>query len=758
MAALILLAAATGLSMWLAVQSARPGGVPGCDAGDCAEVLSSKWSKALGVPVGVFGAAAYGLLGILGMRPFAREQRTPRIVGGALVLMIVMAALWFASLQIWVLKAFCPWCTLTHTLACLGSILMTLAWRRDELLRSVARRRGRGGGGPVWGPAAAIAGAMFCGLVLAQALSPEPPRARVLTASMEQAPEEGGERDQGPTELPEPGLDQAEPPGAEPWVASAAAPTAEIPAEGSLTAPESGAAPGSEARADAGGRPERQGKLLLHGGRFALDPHALPTIGSPDAEYRIVMISDYTCRHCRAAHQHLHQVREVFDGDRLAVVNLPSHHGGESLRIQQLMLAAWKEDPSVWQEVADELYMERMPVNAGAVENALASRLGAERLRKAVVEHGPWMNEVIGLTRDIYAANRELTKSGSIPQFIMGREIIVGAPADAADFFQLLEQHLGLVRTEFPVLELAGNEVDLGRAFAGTHHSVRVAYRNVGEAPLQISRASLPPGGRLLGGFGTEVPPGGTSVVEFSVFVPREDGPFEQVVTLLSNARTSSVPVRVRGTSWKPLTITPQLLDFGRVALENGPTQGVMRIEFSEEAALASVQSQHPGFRATLKEVTPRRAYDLVVETTEALGTGRQQGAFLLLLEKPVPEGWPESVAVAARAHGDRAVSVTPATIIVPAGALPNARHQPVLVRCNDGTEGFAVTGAVLDGGPAFVQPEIREAGQGAYVVQLSLPAGWSAPPAPAVASLVITTTHPEYATLTVPIVTRGSR
>src|SRR5690606_24324936 len=131
MAALILLAAATGLAMWLAVQSARPGGVPGCDAGDCAEVLSAQWSKALGVPVGVAGAGASGRDGVRGVGPLARERRTARLVGGALVLMIVMAPLWYASLQTWVMKAFCPWCKPTHTLACVGSSLVALAWRRD---------------------------------------------------------------------------------------------------------------------------------------------------------------------------------------------------------------------------------------------------------------------------------------------------------------------------------------------------------------------------------------------------------------------------------------------------------------------------------------------------------------------------------------------------------------------------------------------------------------------------------------------------
>lgn len=725
--ALALLALATLLSAWLALQSVRSGSVPGCDAGNCAIVLTSKWSKVFGVPVGLFGAATYAILAILGLKPFPPHQRGPRVVGAALVLMIPAAALWFASLQLFVLHAFCPWCSGTHAVATAGAILLALAWRKDRSLSTdPSRKAGKASKSipiPVWGAAGTHAAIAFGAFLVAQVLSPEPPKARIRTASMDT-----------------PAVPAS-------TAGAASVPTNSTPATASVVPAASNvAATPATSETQAGPR-----RLVLHGGRFQLDPLAYPVIGSPTAKHLVVMISDYTCRYCRNAHKMFHEVREAFDDSRLGIVMLPSHHGGDSEALQRLMLATWKVDPKVWTEVADDLYAERIPLKPQSLRPVLEQRLGAERLSAATAAHEAWITNLFGLSREIYTANRTKVGSGSIPQFIFGQEIIVGAPADAAEIFQLLDRNLGLVRDRLPEFQLASTEVNLGRVFAGTMRNIAIAYSNPGQAPLQVTRAVLPPGGRPGRGFMTPVPPGQTSTVEVNVSIPKEEGPFDETVTLHSNARQATTPLRVKGMAWKPLRITPQILDFGRLDADNAITQSVMRIEFTEDAAIESIRSQNPGFKTTLREVTPGRLYEIDVATTENLGIGPQQGVIHLALKKPVPADWPESIALAARANVERSVTVVPPRLVVPAGVLTAERHHQFLVRCQDSTPDFAVTEAVLDGGPAFTQPQINRTGKD-FMVQLTLPAGWSMPKAPASAKLTIHTTHPRFPTLEVPI------
>ncbi|MBX3748031.1 MAG: DUF1573 domain-containing protein [Verrucomicrobiae bacterium] len=735
-AALIALALATGLSGWLAVQGAGSGSVPGCDAGDCAAVLASKWSKVFGVPVGLFGAATYVILAVLGARPFGPGQWRVRVAGAALAILIPTAAVWFGFLQAFVLRAFCPWCTATHAVATTGAILMALAWRREGRGAGTAGTTGRKGrretaeaARGVWGPAFACAAVAMGGWMGVQALSPEPPPARIVTASM--GTTSGGGTNAGPVADPSPGGESAA-----------------VPAPGVER---------GDAEAGSGGRTVAAGRLRLHQGRFDLDARELPLVGSPEAPYLAVMISDYSCRYCRNAHRTLHDVWEGLGTDRLGLFMLPSYGSAESREIQRMMLATWRVDRDLWRSVADDLYGERTTLHPTAVRSVLSQRLGADRLQAALVEHEGWITWLFELTREIHAANRAVTQRGNIPQFIIGQEIVVGAPADAQEFFRLFASHLGLVRERIPELRLGTEVVDLGRAFAGTQRPVTISFTNPGQAPLMVQRVSLPAGGRVLRGLRTPVPPGGAGLLDLMLVMPRDEGEFEETLTIHSDARVPSVPVRVTGRSWKPLTITPPILDLGRVDPQQSATQGVMRLSFAEDVGVVSVHPQTPGFTARLNEVLPGREYDVEVGTDRALGTGLQQTALFVQLQTPVPEGWPESLALAARVLVERAVTVVPPRVVVPGGMLATDRHHQVLVRCLDGMPDFAITGAVLEGGPVFTQPQVqRGGGTNSYVVQMTLPSGWSLPPAPLGARLVIETNHPKYPSIDVPLVAQG--
>lgn len=752
LAAAALLALATVLALWLALVSWQSGQVPGCDAAGCGVVLTSKWSKIFGVPVGLFGTGLYATLAWFALRGSApRRGMLTTTLTATLALLVPAAAAWFAALQLFVLKAFCPWCSGTHLVATTGAILFLVAWSRETAAAPSSAKKPASAGrveaptSPLpWGQAAALSLLAFVGFVGAQVASPEPPRAKIITASMG------------------PGTGAVSPPAPTDRVGAPATNPAAPHAIGSVSN-QVGSSMAAASTTPTNPPPLRRPtdetgprELLVHQGQFRLKVAELPILGDPTAKHLVVMISDYTCKYCRAAHRILHDVRDAFGPEELGILMLPTHHGGESEEIQRMMLATWRVNPAVWTTLADDLYSERHSLQPASVRSTLEQKLGREVLAGAMSDHLAWTTNLFALSREIYATNKAMTKSGSIPQFLIGSEIVVGAPADAAEFFGLLEKNLGLVRDKLPelTLALASASADLGKGFAGTTRPLSLLFTNTGKAPLRVNRANLPPGGRVLRGVNQPVAPGQTSSVEVLLLMPRDEGDFEQNLVLHSNARTPETRVALRGRAWKPLKITPPYLDFGRLDPANTATQGVMKIEFFEEAFLESVRSSNPGYEVALREIKPGREYELAVSTTANLARGSQQVSLVSAFRKPVPAGWPESVAVGARAVVEPAVSVVPPRLVVSSAAAANEQHYQLMVRCSDGFEGFAVTEAILEGGPSVTRPEIRPGGNPAtFVVVLSLPAGWNLATTATGAQVVLHTNHPKYPRLEIPFV-----
>ena len=138
-AALFLCAACLALAGWMLFHSLTGVRMVGCGAGSgCDSVMGSPWAYVLGgVPVSLPAAVAYLLLALclvfLGGEK-AEDRSLDRLLwpmmlflGGA----IVGAALWFCYLQLFVLHAFCKYCTLLHLLGC---VLAVLVWRRSRSL------------------------------------------------------------------------------------------------------------------------------------------------------------------------------------------------------------------------------------------------------------------------------------------------------------------------------------------------------------------------------------------------------------------------------------------------------------------------------------------------------------------------------------------------------------------------------------------------------------------------------------------------
>ncbi len=81
----------------------------------CATVLSSRWSKAFGIPVTILATFVYmSLLGAL----LVRRKGLVFLLSGVLL----ASVLWFLGIQAIVLRAFCPWCIGAHLIGLLAGL------------------------------------------------------------------------------------------------------------------------------------------------------------------------------------------------------------------------------------------------------------------------------------------------------------------------------------------------------------------------------------------------------------------------------------------------------------------------------------------------------------------------------------------------------------------------------------------------------------------------------------------------------------
>ena len=139
--ALLLCAACLALAGWMLFHSLTGVQMVGCGAGSgCDSVMGSPWAYVLGgIPVSLPAAVSYLLLAlcIVFLGGESPEDRSldhilwPMMLtlGGA----IAGAALWFCYLQLFVLHAFCKYCTLLHLLGCVLAGLILVAGRTLNL-------------------------------------------------------------------------------------------------------------------------------------------------------------------------------------------------------------------------------------------------------------------------------------------------------------------------------------------------------------------------------------------------------------------------------------------------------------------------------------------------------------------------------------------------------------------------------------------------------------------------------------------------
>ena len=415
-----------GYLAWFAITN---GPLAGCGTGSgCHKVLQSQWAYWLNIPVSLPALLVYAAL--LGATILARRQAaSPDDERGAwaaivtLSVVVAGAALWFVGLQVFVLKAFCPFCMAAH--AC-GFAAALLCLSKIPLATDPATPMWSAGSGKRGLPRHGVFSLVLIGLAGAGVLAGGQvlfPKQRNLVAFLPAGPARATTNVAVRSNAP----------------ATQATPAARLPAlppspNAQLVAPR---------------------LLSLYTNQFFIKLDDVPMIGSPDAPHIIVYLFDYTCPHCRDLHGILADAQRQLSNE-LAIVSLPmpmstncnplipAHFlsSSNSCDYARLGLAVWLAKPEVQCQYNDWFFTPEKPVSVAEARDYAVRLVGADALEAALAN--PRLQEQITTDCLLHYANWQATGRPTMPQLILGQAVSLGPLNSVEHLFALLGRYLGM--------------------------------------------------------------------------------------------------------------------------------------------------------------------------------------------------------------------------------------------------------------------------------------------------------------------------
>ena len=493
----ILSLAATAVAAYLAWITLTHGTLAACgDASPhiaCGHVLRSSWSRWLGMPVSLFGCAVYLSMFLTSWwaSPISndRYRKTAWLILATLVLLAVGSALWFVFLQLFVIGKVCLFCTSIHLCGLVIAGLLFLELRRSRIDQQQAEHlaflqnaatTGRLSAGSARSPHSTNrvrhrllwpATMASCGLFLLVAGQIGLPSKTFEVHSADtfgvsavaESAEEVVQSPDGPADGDRATTLAGDASASSGAIASASVSSAarsRAESHTSKAVPENPSQPGRSAPATSqmasplsSTTPSRPISFLE--GKLNLDVYQHGVLGSREAEHVIVELVDYTCPDCRKLHQHMQQARTRY-GDHFAIVVLPvpletscnpyvqrTHpkHVG-ACKYASLALAVLSVDDDKFGEFHDWLMESESPPPFDEAYRHAARLVDPERLETE--------QQSDRVRRRLQTYTQLYEKIQRLPVLIIGNGIMVGVPANAKEFYGVLEKRLGMHPTSVP--------------------------------------------------------------------------------------------------------------------------------------------------------------------------------------------------------------------------------------------------------------------------------------------------------------------
>lgn len=193
----------------------------------------------------------------------------------------------------------------------------------------------------------------------------------------------------------------------------------------------------------------------------ALDPHAVPLAGSPDARYVVTLLFDYQCPHCQQMHFMLNEAVRRYGG-KLAFALCPAplcrqcnpyiprdvDEFKDSCELAKVGLAVWGARREAFPAFDSWMFAlesgDRWHPRSLAAARAKAVELvGREKFDAALSD--PWIDRYLQTSIRIFG-NTIQGGNTAVPKLVFGSRWAIPQPNDADDLVMILQDSLAVPR------------------------------------------------------------------------------------------------------------------------------------------------------------------------------------------------------------------------------------------------------------------------------------------------------------------------
>ena len=188
----------------------------------------------------------------------------------------------------------------------------------------------------------------------------------------------------------------------------------------------------------------------------AIDPHAVPLVGSPDAPYVVTLLFDYKCPHCQQMHFMLDEAIRRYGG-KLAFALCPTplntqcnpyiprdvDEFKDSCELAKVGLAVWVAKREAFPAFDRWMFSLEsgdrwQPRSLDAARAKAVELVGQAKFDAARAD--PWIDRYLQTSIRIYGD----TGNNAVPKLVFGSRWVIPEPNDADDLVLILHDSLGV--------------------------------------------------------------------------------------------------------------------------------------------------------------------------------------------------------------------------------------------------------------------------------------------------------------------------
>jgi uncharacterized membrane protein len=193
----------------------------------------------------------------------------------------------------------------------------------------------------------------------------------------------------------------------------------------------------------------------------AIDPHAVPMVGSPEAPYVVNLLFDYKCPHCQQMHFLLDEAVHRYGG-KLAFALCPApldsqcnpyiprdvEQFKDSCELAKIGLAVWAARREAFPVLDRWMFSFESgdrwhPRSLDAARAKAVELVGQAKFDSARAD--PWIDRYVQTSIRIYGSTIQ-SGNGAVPKLVFGSRWVIPEPNDADDLVLILQRSLAVPR------------------------------------------------------------------------------------------------------------------------------------------------------------------------------------------------------------------------------------------------------------------------------------------------------------------------